>query len=116
MGSLSYLPQGLGELEGLVQGDVKGPRAAGHLLGHGVHIRIGDVEGPAHVPDGPLGGHGAEGDDLGHVVGPVLALDVLDDLLPAADAEVHVDVGHGDPLRVEESLEVQVILHGVDRR
>ena len=61
------------------------------------------------IRDSPPGGHGAEGDDLGHVVGAVLVLDVLNDLLPPADAEVDVDVRHGDPLRVQKPLEVEGI-------
>src|SRR5699024_125038 len=97
----------------LLQGDVQVARPPGDLLGQGVHLRVGDVEHPAHVPDGGPGGHSAEGDDLGHVVGAVLPVDIVDDLLPPADAEVDVDIGHGHPLRVEEALEVQVVLHGV---
>ena len=58
--------------------------------------------------------HGAEGDDLRHVVRAVLANDVVDDLLPALVAEVDVEIGHADTLRVEKALEQQVILHGVD--
>jgi len=88
-------------------------QGVGYLLGDGVHLGVGDVQGPAHVPDGPFGGHGAEGDDLGHMVGAVLAVDVVDDLPPAAVAEVHVDVGHGHPLGVQEALEVEGVLHGV---
>ena len=61
----------------------------------------------------PPGGHGAEGDDLGHVVGAVLVLDVLNDLLPPADAEVDVDVRHGDPLRVQKPFEVEGVFHGI---
>ena len=105
------LLEGLGDFQGVVQGDVEG---GGHLLGDLVHPVVGHVQHPAHVPDAAPGGHGAEGDDLGHVVGAVLVLDVLDDLAPAADAEVHVDVGHGDPLRVQETLEHQAVFHGVD--
>ena len=110
---LVQLPQGLGQLEGLVQGDVEVARAAGHLLGHRVHLGIGDVQGPAHVPDGRPGRHGPEGDDLGYVVGAVLVLDVLHDLLPPADAEVDVNVRHGNPLRVQKPLKVEGVLHGV---
>ena len=71
---------------------------------------------PAHVPDGAPGGHGAEGDDLGHVVVAVLAADVVHHLAPAGIAEVHVDIRHADPLRVQKALEVQAVLHRVDVR
>ena len=108
--ALVHLPQGFGGGQGPLQGDVQG---VGHLLGDGVHLGIGHVQGPAHVPDGPLGGHGAKGDDLGHVVGAVFAVDVVDNLSPAAVAEVHVDIGHGHPLGVEEAFKVEGVLHGV---
>src|SRR5699024_870298 len=68
----------------------------------------------AHVPDGSPGGHGAEGDDLGHPVVAVLPADVVHDLVPAGVAEVHVNIRHAHPLGVQEPLEVQAVLHGVD--
>ena len=107
------VPGGLGQLEGLVQGDMECTRAAGHLLCHHIHVGIGYVQRPAHIPDGAPGGHGAEGDDLGHVVGTVFILDVLNDLLPPPDAEVDVNIRHGDPLGVEESLKVEGVFHRV---
>ena len=103
----------LGQPQSILQSDVQRPRAAGDQLGQGVHLAVGHPHHPANVPDGAPGGHGAEGDDLGHVVLAVLALDVVDDLLPPAGTEVNVDIGHGHPLRVEEPLEVQPVLHGV---
>ena len=107
------VPEGLGQLEGLVQGDMECTRAAGHLLCHHIHVGIGYVQRPAHIPDGAPGSHGAEGDDLGHVVGTVFILDVLNDLLPPPDAEVDVNIRHGDPLGVEESLKVEGVFHRV---
>ncbi len=110
------IPQGLAQLQGVVQGDVQVPRPAGHLLGHRVHVRVGHVQHPAHVPDGGPGGHGAEGDDLGHPVAAVLAPDVLHHLVPAVVPEVHVNIRHTHPLRIEEPLKVQAVLDGVDVR
>ena len=89
------------------------PRATGDHLGQGVHLAVGHPQHPAHVPDRAPGGHGAEGDDLGHVVLAVLLFHIVNHLLPPAGAEVDVDIGHGHPLRVEEALEVQAVLHGV---
>ena len=88
-------------------------QAGRHLFGQLIHLRVGEIQRPPHVPQDAPGGHGAEGDDLGHVVAAVLAVDVVDDLVPAAIAEVHVDIRHGDALRVQESFKVQVVLHGV---
>ena len=49
-------------------------------------------------------------DDLTHGVFPVLPPDVVDHLAPAFEAEVNVDVGHRDTLRIQESFEEQVVL------
>src|SRR5262249_25749971 len=57
-----------------------------------------------------------EGDDLGHVVAAVALDDVLDHPLAAVVGEVHVDVGHLAPLRVQETLEGQAQLDRVDVR
>ena len=86
----------------------------GHQLGDDVHIGVGHIQYPAHVPDHAPGGHGAEGDDLSHMVIAVLAADVVHHLAPAGIAEVHIDIRHTHPLRVQEPLKVQAVLHGVD--
>ena len=79
-----------------------------------VHVGVGDVHGPSDVAhDGP-GLHRAERDDLGDVLAAVLARDVLDDLAPAAFAEVDVDVGQRDALGVQEPLEDQVEVQRID--
>ena len=44
----------------------------------------------------------------------VLARDVLDDLAAAVHAEVDIDIGHGDAFGVEEALEEQLVLEGID--
>ena len=90
-------PQGLRDLQRLVEGHVQRVR---HLLCHGVRLAVAYVQRPAHVPDGGPRRHGAEGDDLGDVVRAVLAVHIVDDLAPAADAEVHVDIRHGDALGI----------------
>ena len=79
-----------------------------------IDLFVRDLQHAADVAHRLFRGQGPEGDDLGHVVGAVLADDVVDDLSPALIAEVDVEVGHGYPLRVQEPLEEQVILHGVD--
>ena len=91
------VPQARGQHQRLVQGHLN---IKGHLLGDIVHLGIGEVEHPPHVADGGLGLHGAEGDDLHHMVLAVLPSDVLDDLPSPGVAEVHVDIRHAHPLRV----------------
>ena len=83
-------------------------------LCHPVHLLVVHPHHPADVPHAAARRHGAEGDDLRDAVLAVLANDVVDDLLTALVAEVDVEVGHADTLRVEKALEQQVILHRVD--
>src|SRR3970282_1615501 len=58
--------------------------------------------------------HGAEGDDLRDAVGPVTALHILDHPVAPVLAEIDVEVGHRDALRIEEALEQQVVAQGVE--
>ena len=98
-------------LERVGDGRVEGE---GDHLGDAVDLGQGHLEDAADVADGPPGGHGPEGDDLADVLLAVLLGHVLDHLLPAAAAEVHVDVGQADALGIEEALEEQVVLDRVD--
>ena len=45
---------------------------------------------------------------------PYFLRHVLDDLSAAVHAEVDVDIGHGDALRVEEALEEELVLERID--
>ncbi len=85
-------------------------------LGDAVHLAVAQAQHAADVADGGPGEHGAEGDDLGHVVGAVLARDVVDDLVAPAVLEVDVDVRHRHAVGVEEALEGQLVADRVDRR
>ena len=88
----------------------------GDRLGDAVDLAVAHAQDAADIPDGGAREHRAEGDDLGHVVGAVLAGDVGDDLVPPAVLEVHVDVRHRHAVGVEEALERQLVVDGVDRR
>ena len=94
-----------------VQGHVRG---IGHQPGHAVDIAVGHAQRPPHIPDGGPGAQRAEGDNLGDVVLPVLLRDIGDDLVAAVVLEVQVDIRHLLALDVEEALEDQLVLHGVD--
>ena len=87
-----------------------------YQLGHHVHLGVCHVQGASHIPDGGASRHGAEGNDLCHMVVAVLPANVVYHLAPAGVAKVHINIGHGYPLRVEKTLKVQVVLHGVDIR
>ena len=82
--------------------------------GDAVHVGVGHSHGAAHVPERGLGAHGAEADDLGHPVVAVLGCDVVQYLVAAVVLEVHVDVRHLLPFQVQEPLEDQPVLQGID--
>ena len=88
-------------------------QSGGHKLGHHVGLGVGKVQGTANVPDGTPGSHGAEGSNLGNMVGAVFAHDVLYDLAPAFLAEVRIEIGHTDTFGIQEPFEDQGVLHGV---
>ena len=70
------------------------PEHLGNELGDPVHVAVGEIEGPPHVPDDAAGRHGAEGDDLADLVPAVLLGNILDHFLAPVLAEVDVDIGH----------------------
>ena len=97
-------------LQCLLQRDVK---LVGNHLGDAIHIGIRYVHGAAHILDRRLSRHGAEGDDLGDILAPVLAGDVIDDFATPVHAEVDVDIRHGHALGIQEALEQQLVLQGI---
>ena len=56
-----------------------------------------------------FGRHGAVSDDLRDTLGAVFGGDVLNDPVAPRHAEVDVEVGHRDALRIQKALEQQVI-------
>ena len=98
-------------LDGLVQRDLEHVR---HQLGEPVDLPERQVHHPAHVLDGGLGRHGVEGDDLRDLLATVLLGDVLDHLPAPIHAEIDVHVRHRLALDVQEALEEQSVLQGVD--
>ena len=75
-----------------------------------------EAERLADLPDGHAG---LERDDVAHHPGAlpaVLVVDVLDHLLAVLRREVDVDVGGAGHLLVEEALEQEVVLDGIDAR
>ena len=91
----------------------------GDQLGDAVDVAVGHAEHAADVADRGARLQLAEGDDLRDAP-PVVALavvllgDVADHLVAPRHAEVDVDVGHRDPLGVQEALEDDVVLDRID--
>ena len=88
----------------------------GDLFCHRIHLLIRDPHYTADIADGVAGCHGAEGDDLRHMVSTVFAVDVINDFLSAFVAEIHIEVRHTDTLRVQKAFKDQIIADGVDIR
>ncbi len=99
-----------GEFYRLFQGD---PRPGRDQFGDPVHLAVGKTQRPPDVPDRPAGGHGPEGNNLGHVVGAVFLLYVFDDLPPPFITEINIKIGHGDPFRVQEAFKKQLVFQRV---
>ena len=51
---------------------------------------------------------------MGHVVGAIFLGHVLEHACAAVIVEVDVDIGEGDTVGVEKTLEQEVIFYGVD--
>ena len=105
----------MGRVEHAGQRDVLAHHRGRHGLGDAVGHRIAGLpeQHPGRVLDRRLGLDRGVGDDLGDAVLAVLLRGVADHLAAPALVEVHVDVGHRDALGVEEPLEDQLVLDGV---
>ena len=101
-------------LEAVPQRGVSAQDQRRHGLGDLVAQRVGVAQHAGCVAHRGPGLDPPEGDDLGHMVAPVALGRVVDHLVPMARVEVHVDVGHRHPRRVEEPLEQQVVADRVE--
>ncbi len=84
-------------LQSFLNGD---PYLHGDELGHPVHFAVGEGQGPAHIAHRPPGGHGPEGDDLGHPFGAVLLRNIAQHTVALVVGEVDIDIRHGDSLGI----------------
>ena len=100
-------------LKCLIERDVQLIR---HLLRDHITLRIWNIQYTPDITDDTARGERTEGDDLRHTVLTILPGHVLDHLLPALILEVHIDIRHGDTLRVQETLEDEIVTHRVDIR
>ena len=69
-------------------------------LGNRIRLCIAGVEHPPDISDCSLGFERSKGYNLRHLVLPIFAYNVIDDLLPAVDTEIDVDIRHADTLRI----------------
>ena len=66
-----------------------------------------------HVLQRRLGGHGAVGDDVGHLLLAIFLRDPVEHAAAAIVIEINVDIGQGDTVGIQETLEQEVVLDGV---
>ena len=71
------------------------------------------VEHAPDVTDHGARRHGSERDDLADRVLAVLLFHIINHPVAIALAEINVEVGHGNPLRIEKALEQQVVLQRI---
>ena len=96
------------QAEHLLEGDVR------NELGEAVRVTQRQFHDARRVANGRLGGHGPVGDDLGHLVGAILVDHIVNDPATPLVVKVNVDIGETDTVWVQEPLEQQVVLDGVD--
>ncbi len=104
----------VGAVEDLLQRDVLAHHRGRHRLGDAVAHRERVAQDPRGVLDRLLGLDRAVGDDHRDPVVAVLVGDVADHLAAAALVEVDVEVGHRDPVGVEEPLEDEPVPQRVE--
>ncbi len=85
-----------------------------HQLRDAVDVAVAHAEDAADVAQRRLRRHRAEGRDLADRIAPVLLLHVVDHAVAIGLAEVDVEVGHRDPLRIQEAFEQQVVAKRVE--
>ncbi len=116
LAQLGYRRDGVGEVE-LRRFPVG---AFGQFVWYQLAEAVADVQRQllhaCHVLERELRGHGSVGDDVRHVVLAVLVGDPLQHAAAPVVVEVHVDIGERDAVRVEETLEKQVVFYGVNLR
>ena len=88
----------------------------GHELAEPVRLREGEFLHAGHILDRELRGHRAVGDDVGDLLLAVLLRHPVEHAAAAVVVEVDVDIGQRDAVRIEETLEQQVVGDRVDLR
>ncbi len=98
-------------LQRLVQ---RHPQIKRDQLGDTIHHAVGVTLYTSDITHHRLGVHSPVGDDLRDPVDTIGLGHVADHLVTSVHAEVDIEVGHGDTLRVEEALEQQLILQRIE--
>ena len=108
--ALVQLPQLVVHLQCLVDRDIQLIR--NHLRDR-IDLCIRHIQHTADIADDTARRQCTECDDLYNAVLAVFSRYIVDDLRAAFEAEIHVDIRHGNSFRVQETLEQELIPHRV---
>ena len=108
--SLIQLPQLVVHLQCLVDRDIQLIR--NHLRDR-IDLCIRHIQHTADISDDTARRQCTECDDLYNAVLAVFSRYIVDDLRAAFEAEIHVDIRHGNSFRVQETLEQELVPHRV---
>ena len=104
------LPQLVVHLQCLVDRDIQLIR--NHLRDR-IDLCIRHIQHTADIADDTARRQCTECDDLYNAVLAVFSRYIVDDLRAAFEAEIHVDIRHGNSFRVQETLEQELVPHRV---
>ena len=102
-----YIFDGIGQVQFLVGNLV------GNQFAQAVGLRQRQLLHTCYILDGQLGSHSTVSDDVRYLLLSVFLGHPAEHLAAAVVIEVHIDIGKGDTVRVQETLEQQVVLDGV---
>ena len=83
-----------------------------HLC-HAVTYSIRQIQHTSHIADNTSCCHGTESNNLYDTLLAVFADDIINDFLTSLEAEVHVNIRHGDAVRVQKALKEQIITNRI---
>ena len=97
-------------IEGFIESNAQLGR---HHFDDAVHFTERHVHDPPHIAQDRTGSQGTKSDNLGYMILPIFLRDVIDDLAAVFVAEVHINIRHSDPFRIEESFEKKMVFERI---
>ena len=86
----------------------------GNKLADAIAEHVTHIKDAAYVTNGSTRRHGAKGDNLADGIAAVFVFDIVNHAIAIGLAKINVKVGHGHPLRVQETLKQQVVLERIE--
>ncbi len=83
-------------------------RSSGMSLQICIHFAQRDIQDTSDIFNGHLGFHSAEGDNLRDIILAIFVEGIIDDLAAPRHADVNVDIGVREPLRIDKSLKEEL--------